>query len=168
MCQKPYIKMRPRTSFFCFFFSLWAELPKTSRMIMRWTWTFFENFKQKNPPTSHEWLLTCSQVKANVTETLHINSFANFLVSRARENIKNSHDGNTMMQQRTTQHDRSRIRACRQSMLHDHLLNVCLWRRKTIRAFKKLIRWSFESVCPWNRSDDHVIPCFCRIGPMSI
>ena len=49
---------------------------------------------------------------------------------------------------------------------------ICLMfvfeRRKTIRAFTELIRWSFDSVFPRNRSDDHVIPYFYGIGPMSI
>ena len=104
------------------------------------TCTFFENVKQKNPLTSHQSLLTFSQVKANVTETLHKNAFANFIVSNAREHIKNGHDGNTMMQ-----HEQPN------TIVHEfvHVDKVCCTiiclmfffeRRKKMRAFTQLIR----------------------------
>ena len=51
------------------------------------TVTFVEDVKQQNPSTSHESLLMCSQVKADMTETPHNTAFENFSVSRAREHI---------------------------------------------------------------------------------
>ena len=87
MRQKLYMAMRSLTS-------LWAERAKTSRMTTMATYTFFENVKQNHPLTSHQSLRICSQVKADATETPHKNAFANIVVSRARENIKDDHDDN--------------------------------------------------------------------------
>ena len=56
------------------------------------TCTVFGHVKHNTPLTSHQSLLTCSQVKADATETLQEHSFANNIMSRARENNKNDHD----------------------------------------------------------------------------
>ena len=58
------------------------------------TYAFFENTKQNHPLASHQSLRICSQVKADATETLYKNAFADFIVSRARRNIKDDHDSN--------------------------------------------------------------------------
>ena len=87
MRQKPYIKVRSRTP-------LWVERANTSRMTTMATSPFFENVKQKKTLTSHQSLLICLQVKADAKEALHTNAFANVIVSRARDHIKDDHDGN--------------------------------------------------------------------------
>ena len=136
----------------------------SSRCSFRGTDTRIHGYTDNEPSIT----ATCSQVKANVTDTLDKNAFANFIESRARENIKNCHDGNTMMQHRTTEHDRLRFVHVEKVCCTIICLMFFFERRKAIRAFTELLRWSFDSVFPRNRSDDHVIPYFYGIGPMSI